>query len=104
MFLIKDLNLAITVCIPLKWLVKSLKERWSCWESNPGLLAYCASALPLHELHIYNSPATTPFLSPYVACSSYVDCLRIVAVCRLLMRENDECNHSWESDGWDCGL
>ena len=45
--LIKDLNLAITVRRPLEWLKKGLKERWSCRESNPGPLAYRASALPL---------------------------------------------------------
>ena len=44
--LIKDLNLAITVRRPLEWLKKDLKERWSCRESNPGPLAYRASALP----------------------------------------------------------
>ena len=42
--LLEDLNLAVTVCRPLKWLEKGLKERWSCQESNLGHLAYCASA------------------------------------------------------------
>ena len=31
---IKDLNPAITVRRPLKWLVKGLKEKWNCQESN----------------------------------------------------------------------
>ena len=43
--LIKDLNLAITIRRPLEWLKRGLKERWSCRESNPGPLAYHASAL-----------------------------------------------------------
>ena len=54
--LIKDLNLPITVCRPLKWLVTGLNEKWSCRESNPGPLAYCASALPLS----YNSHKQPP--------------------------------------------
>ena len=52
----KDYNLAITVRRPLKWLVMGWKERWSCWESNPGPLAYLASALALS----YNSLQQPP--------------------------------------------
>ena len=54
--LIKDLNLAITVCRPLKWLKKGLKERVSCRELNPRPLAYHASTLPLS----YNSHQQPP--------------------------------------------
>ena len=55
-----------------------------------------SSALPLS----YNSHQKPPLLLPL--CSLLwliVDSLRIVPVCRLLMRVNYERSHSWESDG-----
>ena len=63
-------NLAIAVHGPLKKWWKSRKERWSCWESNTGPQAYCASALPLRYSSHQQPPATCQHSCPYVASSS----------------------------------
>ena len=54
---------------------------------------YHRKVLAMHGNSLMHIRMSIPLLT--------TNCLRIVAVCRLLIRVNLELNHSWETNGWE---